>query len=230
LAKKERSLGCVLDGCNNHYFYVDILLLYRLGNFKRCWSNFRAKQVKINMGLENKLTHKWYIVNAASGQEKKVATAIKDKAAEKGMTDFISEVAVPAEEAMEVRRGKKVATEKKFFPGYVMVKMEMNDQAWHLVKNVPKVTGFLGAKDRPQAISNAEAEAIFAQVREGVKRVEEGFLFEAGETVKVIDGPFESFAGVVTDIDFEKKKLKVEVSIFGRATPVELKYEQVKKM
>lgn len=176
------------------------------------------------------MTHKWYIVNAASGQEKKVALAITEKAAEKGMTQYISEVAVPAEEAMEVRRGKKVATEKKFFPGYVMVKMEMNDQAWHLVKNVPKVTGFLGAKDRPQAISNAEAEAIFAQVREGVKRVEDGLLFEPGETVKVIDGPFESFAGVVQDIDFEKKKLKVEVSIFGRATPVELKYEQVKKI
>lgn len=176
------------------------------------------------------MTHKWYIINAASGQEKKVAAAISEKAAEKGMTEFISEVAVPAEETTEIRRGKKVAAEKKFFPGYVMVKMEMNDQAWHLVKNIPKVTGFLGAKDRPQAISNSEAEAIFAQIREGVKRTEEGLLFEAGETVKVIDGPFESFAGVVQEVDSAKKKLKVEVSIFGRATPVELEYDQVKKM
>lgn len=176
------------------------------------------------------MAHKWYIINAVSGQEKKVAQAIAEKAAEKNMTQYIAEVAVPAEEAMEVRRGKKVATEKKFFPGYVMVKMEMNDQAWHLVKSVPKVSGFLGAKDRPQPISDAEAEAIFAQVREGVKRTEEGLLFEAGETVKVIDGPFDGFAGVVQDIDQAKKKLKVEVSIFGRATPVELEYDQVKKM
>lgn len=180
--------------------------------------------------MADKLAHRWYIVNSASGQEKKVAQSITEKAAEKGMSEFISEVAVPAEEATEIRRGKKVATEKKFFPGYVMVKMEMNDQAWHLVKNVPKVTGFLGAKDRPSPISDAEAEAIFAQVREGVKRTEEGLLFEAGESVKVVDGPFESFAGTVQEVDQEKKRLKVEVSIFGRATPVELKYEQVQKL
>ena len=176
------------------------------------------------------MAQRWYIVNAASGQEKKVAQRIREQAEEEGMTEAISEVLVPAEEATEVRKGKKIATEKKFFPGYVMVKMEMNDQAWHLVKSVPKVSGFLGAKDRPSPISDAEAEAIFEQVREGVKRTEEGAIFEVGETVKVTDGPFESFAGVVQDIDAAKKKLKVEVSIFGRATPVELEYDQVQKI
>ena len=176
------------------------------------------------------MAQRWYIVNAASGQEKKVAQRIREQAEEKGMADKITEVMVPAEEATEVRKGKKVATEKKFFPGYVMVKMEMDDQAWHLVKSVPKVTGFLGAKDKPSPISEAEANAIFDQVREGVKRTEEGLLFEVGETVKVVDGPFDSFAGVIQDIDAAKKKLKVEVSIFGRATPVELEYEQVQKV
>lgn len=176
------------------------------------------------------MAQRWYIVNAASGQEKKVAQMIREQAVEKGMDEVISEVAVPAEETTEVRRGKKVAAEKKFFPGYVMVKMDMNDQAWHLITSIPKVSGFLGAKDRPSPISDSEADAIFEQVREGIKRTEEGAVYEIGETVKVVDGPFESFAGVVQDVDSAKKKLKVEVSIFGRATPVELEYDQVQKM
>lgn len=176
------------------------------------------------------MTHRWYIINAASGQEKKVAQRINEQVLEKGMEDQISEVLVPAEEAVEVRKGKKIATEKKFFPGYVMIKMEMNDHTWHLVKDVPKVSGFLGAKDKPQPISDAEAEGILEQVREGVKRTEEGPVFEAGETVKVIDGPFDSFAGTIQDVDFSKKRLKVEVSIFGRATPVDLEYDQVQKI
>ena len=176
------------------------------------------------------MAQRWYIINALSGQEKKVAQTIREKAAEQGMDELISEVAVPADEVMEVRRGKKVAAERKFFPGYVLVRCEMTDGTWHLIKNVPKVSGFLGGRGKPQAISDAEADRIFAQVREGVKKVDTGIMFETGETVKVIDGPFDSFAGIVQDVDHGRKKLKVEVSIFGRATPVELEYSQVQKI
>jgi len=176
------------------------------------------------------MAQRWYIINAHSGQEKKVAAEIRKQAEEKHMTEVISEVAVPAEEVTEVRRGKKMAAERKFFPGYVLVKCEMTDGAWHLIKNVPKVSGFLGGKGKPQAITDAEADRIFAQVREGVRKVDTGIQFEIGETVKVIDGPFDSFAGIVQDVDSGKKKLKVEVSIFGRATPVELEYGQVQKI
>ena len=176
------------------------------------------------------MAHRWYIINAVSGHEKKVAEAIRKEAVEKGMEESISEVAVPSQEVTEVRRGKKVAAERKFFPGYVLVKMEMNNNTWHLVKSVPKVSGFLGSKDRPQPISDAEADRIFAQVREGVKKTEEGVHFEIGETVKIIDGPFESFAGSVTEVEGGKNKLKVEVSIFGRSTPVELEFGQVQKL
>ena len=176
------------------------------------------------------MAQRWYIINALSGHEKKVAQTIKEQAAEKGMSELITEVAVPAEEVTEVRKGKKVAAERKFFPGYVLVKCEMNDKTWHLIKGVPKVSGFLGGKGKPQAVSDAEVDRIFSQIREGVRRVEEGAIFEVGETVKVVDGPFESFSGVVQDVDTSKKKLKVEVSIFGRATPVELEYGQVQKI
>ena len=176
------------------------------------------------------MAQRWYIINALSGQEKKVAAEIRKQAEENDMQDLITEVAVPAEEVTEMRRGKKTAAERKFFPGYVLVKCEMNDETWHLIKNVPKVSGFLGGRGKPQAISDAEADRIFAQVREGVRRVDSGIVFEIGETVKVIDGPFDSFAGIVNDVDSSKKKLKVEVSIFGRATPVELEYGQVQKI
>lgn len=176
------------------------------------------------------MAHRWYIINAVSGHEKKVAENIRKDANEKGFAELISEVAVPSEEVTEVRRGKKVAAERKFFPGYVLVKMEMNNNTWHLVKSVPKVSGFLGSKDKPQPISDAEAERIFSQVREGVKKADEGIVFEVGETVKIIDGPFDSFAGNITEVETAKQKLKVEVSIFGRATPVELEFNQVQKL
>lgn len=176
------------------------------------------------------MAQRWYIINALSGQEKKVALEIKKQADEKGLSEVITEVAVPSEEVTEVRRGKKMAAERKFFPGYVLVKCEMNDSSWHLIKNVPKVSGFLGGRGKPQPISDAEADRIFAQVRDGVRKVDTGVLFEIGETVKVIDGPFDSFAGIVQDVDSGRKKLKVEVSIFGRATPVELEYGQVQKI
>lgn len=174
---------------------------------------------------------KWYIVHAYSGFEKKVALTIKEQAAQKGLTEFFEEVTVPVEDVVEMRRGKKVATERKFFPGYVLVKMVMNDDTWHLVKSIPKVTGFLGGGgNRPQPISNREADAIFAQVREGMERPKNTVVFESGEQVKIVDGPFESFVGIVEEVDEEKERLKVSVSIFGRPTPVDLQYTQVEKI
>lgn len=181
---------------------------------------------------EKNMAFRWYIVHTYSGFEKKVAQSIKEQAAQKGLTDKIEEVVVPTEEVVEVRRGKKVAAERKFFPGYVLVKMELSDPTWHLVKNVPKVTGFLGGggKGKPQPISDAEAERIFQQVKEGVEHPRHTITFEVGESVKVIDGPFESFVGVVEGVDEEKERVKVSVSIFGRATPVELEFTQVEKV
>lgn len=174
---------------------------------------------------------RWYIVHAYSGFEKKVALTIKEQAAQKGLTDSFEEVVVPVEDVIEMRRGKKVATERKFFPGYVLVKMAMNDATWHLVKSIPKVTGFLGGSgNRPQPISEREAESIFKQLREGMERPKNTVVFEIGEQVKVVDGPFESFVGLVEDVDEEKERLKVSVTIFGRSTPVDLQYSQVEKV
>lgn len=176
------------------------------------------------------MAFQWYIVNAFSGYEKKVAQAIKEQAAQKGLTNLIQDVVVPVEEVVEVRKGQKVNTERKFFPGYVLVKMELNDDTWHLVKSVPRVTGFLGGKGKPQAIPQGEVDRIFKQVQEGLEQPRHAVAFEAGESVKIIDGPFESFVGVVEEVDDEKNRLKVAVSIFGRSTPVELEFIQVEKL
>jgi transcriptional antiterminator NusG len=175
------------------------------------------------------MAKRWYVVHVYSGFEKKIASAIKEQAAQKGLADHFEEVLVPAEEVVEVRRGQKVNSERKFFPGYVLVKMELTDDAWHLVKNTPKVTGFLGTKTRPSPITEAEAERIMKQSQEGVENPRPSVIFEIGEQVRVADGPFTSFNGTVEEVDEEKGRVKVSVSIFGRSTPVELEYSQVEK-
>ena len=172
----------------------------------------------------------WYVVHVYSGFEKKVAQSIEEQAKQAGMTDVMERVLVPIEEVVEIRRGSKVKAERKFFPGYVLVNMEMTDETWHLVKNTPKVTGFLGGRGRPTPISEAEAERIMRQVQEGIERPKPAITFEIGEQVRVCDGPFNSFNGFVEDVDEERARVKVAVSIFGRATPVELEYSQVEKL
>ena len=172
---------------------------------------------------------RWYVIHVYSGFEKKVAQSIEEQARQKGMEDKIEQVLVPMEEVVEMRRGAKVSAERKFFPGYVLVKMDVTDESWHLVKNTAKVTGFLGNKGKPIAISEAEATRIMRQVQDGVDRPRMSVSFEIGEQVRVSDGPFTSFNGTVEEVDEERNRLKVSVSIFGRATPVELEYSQVEK-
>jgi transcriptional antiterminator NusG len=173
---------------------------------------------------------KWYIVNAHSGFEKKVAESIKERAESKGLGDHFTEVFVPVESYVEVKKGKKVESERRFFPGYVLVKMVMNDETWQVVKNTPKVSGFLGGGgSKPVPISNREAEKIFAQVEEGKKSPKSKISFAIGDAIKIIEGPFESFVGTVDEVDEDNSKLKVGVSIFGRSTPVELDFTQVEK-
>ena len=177
------------------------------------------------------MAKRWYIVHAYSNFEKKVAESIREKAAQQGLEDLFEEILVPTEKVVEVRRGRKVDAERKFFPGYVLVKMDMSNEAWHRVKNTPKVTGFLGGADqKPIPISEAEAMRILHQVQEGVERPKPSISFEIGEQVRVSDGPFASFSGLVEEVDDERARLKVAVSIFGRATPVELEYGQVEKL
>ncbi len=176
------------------------------------------------------MTARWYVIHVYSGFENKVADSIREQAKQQGMEEEIADVQVPTEEVVRMRRGTKVAAARKFFPGYVLVNMEMTDESWHLVKNTPKVTGFLGGRGKPSPISDAEADRIMHQVKEGVERPKPMITFEIGEQVRVSDGPFTSFNGMVEEVDEEKARLKVAVSIFGRATPVELEYSQVEKL
>jgi transcription termination/antitermination protein NusG len=176
------------------------------------------------------MAKRWYIVHAYSNFERKVAESIKERAASAGLSDLFGEVLVPMEEVVEMRRGRKISSERKFFPGYVLVKMELNDETYHLIKATPKVTGFLGTENKPIPITEEEAGRILQQVQEGVERPKPSVTFEIGEQVRVADGPFASFNGLVEEVDEERARLKVAVSIFGRATPVELEYAQVEKL
>jgi len=173
--------------------------------------------------------HKWYIVHAYSNFEKKVAESIKEQARAQGLEDCFSEILVPTEDVVEIRRGRKVNSERKYFPGYVLVKMELTDEAYHLIKNTPKVTGFLGSGSKPIPVSEKEVQRIVGAIEEGVTAPKSVVLYEVGENVRVIDGPFANFSGIVEEVKAEKQKVRVLVSIFGRATPVELDFAQVEK-
>jgi transcriptional antiterminator NusG len=176
------------------------------------------------------MAKRWYIVHAYSNFEKKVAESIRDQAKQRGLADHFEQIMVPTEKVVEVRRGRKVDAERKFFPGYVLVKMDLTDDVYHLIKNTPKVTGFLGTDKKPMPISEAEANHILQQVQEGIERPKPSVSFEVGEQVRVSDGPFASFNGTVEEVDEGRSRVKVAVSIFGRATPVELEFGQVEKL
>ncbi len=175
------------------------------------------------------MTARWYIVHAYSNFEKKVAEDIQAKAAQKGLSALIEQIVVPTEKVVEVRRGRKVDAERKFFPGYVLVQATLTDAVFSLIKNTPRVTGFLG-DSKPVPISQKEVDQILSQVQDGVERPKASVSYEIGENVRVSDGPFASFSGIVQEVDEERARLKVEVSIFGRATPVDLEYGQVDKV
>lgn len=176
------------------------------------------------------MAKRWYIVHTYSNFEKKVADSIREQAAAKGLSDIFEDILVPTEEVVEMRRGRKITSERRFFPGYVLAKMDMTDEAYHLIKNTPKVTGFLGSEKKPIPISDAEATRIIQQVQEGIERPRPSVSFEVGEQVRVADGPFASFSGLVEEVDEERSRVKVAVSIFGRPTPVELEFAQVEKV
>ena len=176
------------------------------------------------------MNFRWYVVHVYSGSEKRVKETIEDQSKSKNMTQFIEEVLIPTEEIFEIRKGSKVKTEKKFFPGYILVKMAMTDESWHFIKSQPKVTNFLGAKGRPVPLTDIEAKRLIEQITEGVEKPRSNVIFEIGEEVRVSDGPFQSFNGLVEEVDEDKSRLKVTVSIFGRSTPVDLEFTQVEKI
>jgi len=176
------------------------------------------------------VAHKWYIIHAYSGFELKVKNAILERAKSRGLEDLVSEVLVPTEMVEEMVKGERKVSARKFFPGYVLVKMELTDESWHLVKDTPKVTGFVGSKEEPVAIPEAEAEKIIAQIQEGVLKPKPKIKFEMGDKVQVIDGPFTNFTGVVDEVRADRGRVKVMISVFGRPTPVELEFTQLEKV
>lgn len=173
---------------------------------------------------------RWYVVHAYSGYENTVKRSLEERIARSGLQDMFGQILVPTEEVVEMREGQKRSTSRKFFPGYVLVQMEMNDDSWHLVKDVPRVMGFIGGtSDRPAPISDKEAQAILDRVQEGVEKPKPKVLFEPGELVRITEGPFNDFSGVVEEVDYEKSRLRVAVLIFGRSTPVDLEFSQIEK-
>ena len=176
------------------------------------------------------MSKRWYVVHAYSGYEKSVQRALKERIERAGMQDKFGQILIPVEEVIEMKSGQKSISERKFFPGYVLVEMEMSDESWHLVKNTDKVTGFVGGSAmRPTPISQKEADNILQQIQEGIEKTKPKILFEMGEAVRVREGPFTDFHGNVEDVNYDKSKLRVSVSIFGRPTPVELDFNQVEK-
>lgn len=173
---------------------------------------------------------RWYIIQAYANFERRVAESLREQAAQKGLSHLFEDILVPTEKVVEVRRGRKIDSERKFFPGYVLVHVDLTDEVFHLIKSTPKVAGFLGADSRPIPISDREVEVILAQVNERVETPRSAIVFEVGEQVRVSDGPFVSFSGVVQEVDAGRSRLKVEVSIFGRSTPVDLDFGQVEKL
>ena len=176
------------------------------------------------------MAKRWYVVHAYSGFEKQVKRSLEERIRRAGMQEMFGEVLVPTEEVVEMKGGQKRRSDRKFFPGYVLVEMEMTDETWHLVKDVPKVMGFIGGTaDKPAPITQREADAILSRVKEGVDKPRPKVLFEPGEMVRVVDGPFNDFNGVVEEVNYDKSRLRVAVLIFGRSTPVELEFHQVEK-
>ncbi len=175
------------------------------------------------------MSARWYVLHVYSGFEDKVAENIRDKARKQGIEEKVEDIMVPKENIVEIKRGQRIAAERNYFPGYVLAKLDLSDDLWHLVKNTPKVTGFLGAGNKPSPISEKEAQRMLQQMQDGAERPRSSITFDIGEDVKVVDGPFASFNGTVEEVDEEKNRLKVSVSIFGRATPVELEFSQVEK-
>lgn len=176
------------------------------------------------------MTYSWYVLNVYSGFEKKVAQEIQEQIEKKGLGDYFAEILVPSEEVVEVKRGVKVPVEKNYFPGYVLIKMNLTDESWHLVQSVSKVSGFLGGKGKPMPVSEAQINQIKKQVKDSVENPRHTVVYEVGEHIRVCDGPFSSFSGVVEEVELEKSRLKVSVMIFGRPTPVELEFNQVEKV
>lgn len=172
---------------------------------------------------------KWYILHSMSGSEKGVKASIEDQISRKNMSEYFEDILVPVTQVPEIKRGKQVMAEKKFMPGYILIKMKMTDESWHLVKSVPKITGFLGSKTTPQALTDKEVEIIFKQMESEEKNATSSSLYNVGDKVQVIDGPFDAFSGTVEEVDLEGQKLKISVSIFGKATPIELSFTQVKR-
>lgn len=176
------------------------------------------------------MAFKWYIINTLSGSEQKIVKAIREAAEQKKLADKFDQIIVPARNVNEIRKGKKVVAEKKFFPGYILIKMELNDLTWNVVKNVPKVAGLLGSAGKPTPVRESEVLEVIKQIEEVESNDVVEIVYQAGETIKICDGPFETFTGVIEEVDSEKKRLKVSVSIFGRSTPVELEFNQIEKI